>query len=59
MNDLTSALPPNDLGPSAGISMALHHKTGYAKISKILYEANIEQTFEVADEIKPNGVSES
>ena len=59
MNDLTSALPPNDLRPSVGISMALHYKTGSAKISKIFYKANIEQTFEMADEIKPNGVSES
>ena len=46
-------------GTSAGISMALHHKTGSAKISKIFYKANIEQTFEMADEIEPNGVSES
>ena len=59
MDDLTSALPPNDIRPSAGISMALHHKTGSAKISKIFYKANIEQTFEMADEIKPKGVSES
>ena len=59
MNDLTSALLPNDLRPSAGISMALHHKTGSAKISKIFYKANIEQTFEMADEIKANGVSKS
>ena len=57
--DLTGALPPNDLRPSAGISMALHHKTGSAKISKIFYKANIEQTIEIADEIKPNVVSES
>ena len=55
MNDLTSALPPNDLRPSAGISMSLHHKTGAAEISKIFYKANIEQTFEMADEIKPEG----
>ena len=37
INDLTDALPPNDLRPSAGTSMALHHKAGSAKISKIFY----------------------
>ena len=49
------ALPPHDLRPSAGISMALRHKAGSAKISKIFCKANVEQAFE----IKPNGVSES
>ena len=56
INDLTDALPPNDLMPSAGTSMAIHHKAGSAKISKIFYKANIELTFEMADEIKPCSV---
>ena len=30
-----------------------------AKISKIFCKANVEQAFEMADEIKPKGVSES
>ena len=52
INYLTDALPPNDLMPSASTSMAIHHKAGSAKISKIFYKANIELTFEMADEIK-------
>ena len=56
INDLTDALPPNDLMPSAGTSMAIHHKAGSAKISKIFYKTNIELTFEMADEIKPCSV---
>ena len=32
INDLADALPPNDLMPSAGTSMAIHHKAGSAKI---------------------------
>ena len=56
INDLTDALPPNDLMPSAGTSMDIHHKAGSAKISKIFYKANIELTFEMSDEIKPCSV---
>ena len=51
-NDLTDALPPNDLVPPADTSMAIHHKAGSAKISKIIYRANIELTFEIADEVQ-------
>ena len=50
---LTDALPPNDLMPSASTSMAIHHKAGSAKITKIFYKANIELTFKMADEINP------
>ena len=50
---LTDALPPNDLMPSASTSMAIHHKVGSAKITNIFHKANIEQTFEMADEINP------
>ena len=39
---------PNDLMPSAGTSMDIHHKAESAKISKIFYKANIELTFEMA-----------
>ena len=35
INYLTDALPPNDLVPSASTSMAIHHKAGSAKITKI------------------------
>ena len=47
---------PNDLMPSTGTSMDIHHKAESAKISKIFYKANIELTFEMAGEIKPCSV---